>query len=73
MGAQVYCGRAVLRDGRRVELYRSTAGEELDEYYVREFVESEVHGSVHDMHRRRPIGRFETFREAVAALERGMA
>lgn len=73
MGAQVYCGRAVLRDGRRVELYRSTAGEELDEYYVRERVDGQTFGSVHDMHRRRPIGRFETFREAVAAMERGLA
>ena len=73
MGAQVYCGRAVLRDGRRVELYRSTAGEELDEDYVREAVEGRTFGAVHDMHRRRPIGRFETFREAVAAMERGLA
>lgn len=73
MGAQVYCGLAVMRDGTRVELYRSTVGEELDEYYIREFVESEVHGSVHDMHRRRPIGRFATFREAAASLERAGA
>lgn len=73
MGAQVYCGRAVLRDGSRVELYRATAGETADEYFIRERVEEQSFGAVHDMHRRRPIGRFETFREAAQALERGLA
>lgn len=73
MGAQVYCGRAVMRDGTRAEIYRATAGEELDEYYVREAVGEDGAGPVHGLHRRRPIGRFATFREAVAALERGMA
>lgn len=73
MGAQVYCGLAVMRDGTRVELYRSTVGEALDEYYVREAVGEDGAGPVHGLHRRRPIGRFATFREAAASLERGLA
>lgn len=68
MGAQVYCGRTVLRDGRRVELYRSTADERADEYYVREPVDGPGYGAVHSLHRRRPIGRFASMREAAASL-----
>ena len=70
MGAQTYCGSARLRNGARIELYRSTVDEELDEYYVREEVDAPGFGAVHSLHRRRPIGRFANFREAVAALER---
>lgn len=73
MGAQVYCGKAVMRDGTRAEIYRATAGEALDEYYVREAIGEDGAGPVHGLHRRRPIGRFATFRDAAASLERAGA
>ena len=73
MGAQVYCGKAVLADGRKVELYAATVDADFDEYFIREAVDAPGFGAVHSLHRRRPIGRYASFREAARAVERGLA
>lgn len=52
------------------EVWRRTG---TDRYYLRERVEQGEDGSVHDLHRRRPIGRFGSCESAMRHVRMGLA